>query len=72
MRAIQERLDFLWIFQSHVPERMFSYHAGPITGLDTSPVAHFVATTGVDRKWIVTLFNCRSCYVVPNPGYQNM
>jgi hypothetical protein len=37
-------------FQSHTPERMFSYHAGLITGMDTSPVAHFVATTGVDRK----------------------
>ena len=36
--------------QSHAPERMYSYHAGPITGLDTSPVAHFVATTGVDRE----------------------
>ena len=47
-------LENLTIFsslpQSHAPERMYSYHAGPITGLDTSPVAHFVATTGVDRK----------------------
>ena len=39
-----------FVSQSHAPERMYSYHAGPITGLDTSPVAHFVATTGVDRK----------------------
>lgn len=39
-----------FLLQSHAPERMYSYHAGPITGLDTSPVAHFVATTGVDRK----------------------
>ncbi|XP_068733143.1 cilia- and flagella-associated protein 44-like isoform X1 [Montipora capricornis] len=43
------KLDLSFTHTSHVPERMFSYHAGPITGLDTSPVAHFVATTGVDR-----------------------
>lgn len=34
---------------------MFSYHAGAITGLDTSPVAHFVATCGVDRTVISAL-----------------
>ena len=39
-----------FFLQSHAPERMYYYHAGPITGLETSPVAHFVATIGVDRE----------------------
>ncbi|XP_067037270.1 cilia- and flagella-associated protein 44-like isoform X2 [Acropora muricata] len=43
------KLDLSFTHTSHAPERMYSYHAGPITGLDTSPVAHFVATTGADH-----------------------
>lgn len=43
------KLDLSFTHTSHAPERMFSYHAGPITGLETSPVAHFVATIGVDH-----------------------
>ena len=40
----------VFLFQSHSPEKLFSYHAGKITGLETSPVAHFVATCGLDGE----------------------
>ncbi|XP_048588414.1 cilia- and flagella-associated protein 44-like isoform X2 [Nematostella vectensis] len=42
------KLDLSFTHTSHAPERLFSFHAGHITGLDTSPVAHLVATTGED------------------------
>ncbi|KAL5020106.1 hypothetical protein ScPMuIL_002998 [Solemya velum] len=43
------KLDLSFSHTSHAPEKLFTYHAGPILGLDSSPVTEIVATTGLDR-----------------------
>ena len=45
------KLDLSFSFTSQAPEKLMSFHAGPITGCDTCPVSHLVATTGIDSKY---------------------
>ncbi|XP_052253766.1 cilia- and flagella-associated protein 44-like isoform X2 [Dreissena polymorpha] len=44
------RLDLSFSHTSSAPEKLFTFHAGPITGCDMSPVSQLAATTGVDRS----------------------
>ncbi|KAK3107710.1 hypothetical protein FSP39_020546 [Pinctada imbricata] len=43
------RLDLSFSHTSQAPEKLFTYHAGAITGCDVSPLSHLVATTGNDH-----------------------
>ncbi|XP_062616211.1 cilia- and flagella-associated protein 44-like [Saccostrea cucullata] len=43
------KLDLTFSHTSQAPDKLFSYHAGAITGCDVSPLTHLVATTGVDH-----------------------
>ena len=40
------------LIQQPPQEWTVSIHSPPITGLDTSPISHLVATTGVDREYL--------------------
>ncbi|XP_031554688.1 cilia- and flagella-associated protein 44-like isoform X2 [Actinia tenebrosa] len=68
------KLDLSFTHTSHAPEHLFSYHAGIITGMDTSPVAHFVATTGVDHTVRVYdyLSKKQICHKKYNSGGSNL
>ena len=44
------RLDLSFSHTSDAPEKLFTYHAGAISGVDSSPVTHVVCTTGLDSK----------------------
>ncbi|XP_048773099.2 cilia- and flagella-associated protein 44-like isoform X2 [Ostrea edulis] len=43
------KLDLTFSHTSQAPDKLFTYHAGAITGCDVSPLTHIVATTGVDH-----------------------
>ncbi|XP_065931883.1 cilia- and flagella-associated protein 44 isoform X1 [Magallana gigas] len=43
------KLDLTFSHTSQAPDKLFTYHAGAITGCDVSPLTHLVATTGVDH-----------------------
>ncbi|XP_059142623.1 cilia- and flagella-associated protein 44-like isoform X2 [Physella acuta] len=43
------RLDLSFSHTSQAPEKLFTYHAGPISGCVTSPVSHIVVSTGLDK-----------------------
>ncbi|KAJ8316119.1 hypothetical protein KUTeg_006133 [Tegillarca granosa] len=43
------KLDLSFSHTSMAPEKLFTYHAGPILGCDVSPISHLVATTGTDH-----------------------
>ncbi|KAL4229263.1 hypothetical protein ACF0H5_012303 [Mactra antiquata] len=43
------RLDLSFSHTSSAPEKLFTYHAGTITGCDMSPVSQVLATTGADN-----------------------
>ena len=47
---------------SNAPEKLFTYHAGTISGFDMSPVTHLVASTGVDSKYELLHMHC---FVIP-------
>ncbi|XP_028405556.1 cilia- and flagella-associated protein 44-like [Dendronephthya gigantea] len=42
------KLDLSFTHTSHAPEKLHSFHAGRITGVDVSPTNHMVATCGLD------------------------
>lgn len=44
------KLDLSFSFTSAAPEKLFSFHAGPILHCAASPMSHLVATIGVDSK----------------------
>ncbi|XP_070551975.1 cilia- and flagella-associated protein 44-like isoform X2 [Ptychodera flava] len=44
------KLDLSFSHTTKPPEKLFSYHAGEITGLAPSPNSHLVATTAVDHS----------------------
>ncbi|XP_022324096.2 cilia- and flagella-associated protein 44-like isoform X1 [Crassostrea virginica] len=43
------KLDLTFSHTSQAPDKLFTYHAGAITGCDVSPLTQLVATTGVDH-----------------------
>ncbi|XP_046572732.1 cilia- and flagella-associated protein 44-like isoform X2 [Haliotis rubra] len=43
------RLDLSFSHTSQAPEKLMTYHAGPITDCSTSPITHLTATIGVDN-----------------------
>eukprot|EP00163_Fabomonas_tropica_P003294 TRINITY_DN1277_c0_g1_i2.p1 TRINITY_DN1277_c0_g1~~TRINITY_DN1277_c0_g1_i2.p1 ORF type:complete len:1610 (+),score=529.40 TRINITY_DN1277_c0_g1_i2:771-5600(+) len=70
---VADRNGALWQLElpSYHPEQLKSFHAGGITAVDTSPVAHFVATTGVDGTVRVYDYFGKEallCEKFPNPG----
>nr|XP_046230506.1 cilia- and flagella-associated protein 44 isoform X2 [Scatophagus argus] len=44
------KLDLSFTYTSPDPECLFSFHAGPIQGLDVSRKSHLMATTALDRS----------------------
>ncbi|KAK7105366.1 cilia- and flagella-associated protein 44-like [Littorina saxatilis] len=44
------KLDLSFSHTSMAPEKLMSYHAGPIMGCVTSPVTHLAASIGVDHS----------------------
>ena len=56
------RLDLSFSHTSNAPEKLFTYHAGTISGFDMSPVTHLVASTGVDSKYELLHMDC---FVIP-------
>nr|KAG5708675.1 hypothetical protein BaRGS_034892 [Batillaria attramentaria] len=44
------RLDLSFSHTSQAPEKLMTYHAGPIMGCVTSPVTHLAASIGVDNS----------------------
>ena len=45
------RLDLSFSHTSDAPQKLFTYHAGSISGIDTSPVSHVIASIGMDSKF---------------------
>ncbi|XP_038057956.1 cilia- and flagella-associated protein 44-like isoform X2 [Patiria miniata] len=43
------KLDLSFSHTTRDPERLFSFHAGEITSIDTSPVSHLLASTALDH-----------------------
>ena len=63
-------MDLSFAHTTKGPQKIFSYHAGTITGAGVSPVTHLLATTGVDKS--VRIYNylekkslCESKYNAP-------
>lgn len=45
------KLDLSFSHTTKDPEKLFSYHAGEITAIATSPISQLIASTAHDGKW---------------------
>ena len=48
------RLDLSFSHTSIAPEKLFSYHAGSISGCVVSPVSHVAVTAGMDSELVLS------------------